>query len=176
MVTIIPASIQAAGTVKVTFVPVLANPTVPTLTELNGTDAVDLSFFFRADAFTIALAQDKVDDTRLGDPTKREALGLPAYTIDNLTYIYNPSAAPTTDDNKAFATLKEGVNGFFVLRYGSKALLSSAAWAATQRVGSVYQVGLGAQLKQIPTGDNAIHTIQQNVTITLVGSDITLSA
>ncbi len=176
MVTIIPASIQGAGTVKVSFLPALANPASPLLTELNGTDAVDLSFFFRADAFTIALAQDKVDDTRLGDATKREALGLPAYTIDNLTYIYNPQAAPTTPDNKAYTTLKEGVNGFFALRYGSKALLSSADWAATQKVGSVYQVSFGAQLKLVPTGDNAIHQIQQNVTIALVGTDITLAS
>lgn len=176
MPTIIPASIQAAGTVKVTFLPALANPAAPTLIELNGTDAVDLSFFFRADAFAIAIAQDKVDDTRLGDAAKREALGLPAYTIDSLRYMYNPQALPTTPDNKAFTVLKEGVNGFFALRFGSKALLSSADWAATQRVGSVYQVSLGAQLKTIPTGDNAIHQIEQNVTTALVGSDILLSA
>lgn len=176
MVDVFPVSIQAAGTVKVTFVPTLAAPATPTLTELNGTDALDVTPYFRADAFAIAIAQDKQDDTRLSDFSKREALGLPAYTIDALNYIYQPQAAASTAGNKAYDTLKEGVTGYFVIRFGSKTLLSSAAWAASQKVGSVYSVSLGAQHKTIPTGDNAVHTIQQNVTVTLTGQDITLAA
>lgn len=173
MPTIVPASIQGVGTVKVSWVPAIATPSAPTLTELNA--GIDLSFFFGAEQFQIALAQDRVDDTRLGDSTKREALGIPAYTIDKLTYLWNPQSAPTTDDNKAFTTLKAGLNGFFAIRYGTPALKSVVDWAATQRVGSVYQVSLGDQLKLIPVGENAKHSIEQNVTTALVGSDIVLS-
>lgn len=174
MPDIFPVSIQAAGTVKVSFVPTLANPATPTLTELNGTDALDLSPYFRADQFALAVAQDKQDDTRLSDLTRREALAVPAVTIDALRYLYNPQATAAAQGNKAFDTLKEGVTGYFVLRYGSKTLPSSAAWAASQRIGYVLSVSLGFQLQTIPTGDNAVHTIEQNVTVTVVAQNVTL--
>lgn len=175
MVDVFPVSVQAAGTIKVIYVPTLADPTTPTTTELSGASALDATPYFRADAFAIAIAQDRVDDTRLSDVAKRNSLGLSEYTIDALRYIWQPQVAAATAGNKAYDTFKSGVTGYLAIRFGTKTLLSNAAVATGQKIGSVYAVQFGDQLKTIPTGDNAVHTIEQNVTITLTGSDITLA-
>lgn len=175
MADIFPPSIQGAGTVRLQWVPALTNPAAPTLTELNGTDALDVTPYCRADQFAIALAQDRLDDTRLSDDTKREGLGLATYSIDTFRYIHNPQAAALAQGNKAYDTFKPGVSGYFILRYGTKTMKSAAAFVATQRLGLGLNVTFGEQLKAIPTGDNAVHVIEQQVTLTRTFEDFTLA-
>lgn len=172
---VFPQSVQGAGTVRVQFVPTLANPAQPLLAEVNATSSLDSTPYFRAEAFQINMEQARIDDTRLSDEALREALGLASFSADALRYVHNPQAAPAVAGNKAYDKFTPGLTGYFVIRFGSKALKSAAAFAATQRV-QVYAVTFGEQHQPIPTGDNAAHLIEQPITTSRVTGNYTLAS
>lgn len=173
-VDVFPQSVQGAGTVRVQFVQTLANPAAPALTEVNAVSSLDATPYFRADAFAINMDQARIDDTRLSDESLREALGLANFTADNIRYVHNPQAIAAAAGNKAYDKFTPGLTGYFVLRYGTKALKSAAAFAATQRV-AVYAVTFGEQHQPIPTGDNAAHLIEQPITMSRITGSFTLA-
>lgn len=171
-VDVFPNSKQGAGTVRVQYVPLIAIPTQPTLAELTGTDTLNASPYFRASDFQINHNQARIDDTRLSDEARREQLGQSEFTAESMTYIHQPQGAADAADNKAYDAFTPGGSGFFVVRFGPKAAL---AFAATQRV-QVYAVNFGDQHQPIPTGDNAVHVIQQPITLTRLTPNCVLAA
>ena len=175
MSDVFPVSHQGAGTVRVQFVTTLAVPAEPELTELSAVSSFDATPYFQAEALQIAHEQAKVNDTRLSDESVRESLGLSSFTIDALRYVHNPQAAAAAAGNKAFDKFTPGLTAYFVFRFGTKALKSAAAFDEDQRV-VVYQVQFGDQHQPLPTGDNAVHVIEQPVTLTLIENNYTLVA
>lgn len=173
MTDVFPVSYQGAGTVAVRFVATLAVPAAPTLTEINAVSSLDVTPYFRTDAFQINMEQPKIDDTRMSDETTREAFGIASFSADDIRYVHNPQAAPAAAGNKAYDKFTPGLNGYFVLRHGTKALKSAAAFAATQRV-SVWSVQFGEQAQPMMTGDTPVHLIVQPITVNRVIPNFTL--
>jgi hypothetical protein len=171
---VFPQSVQGAGTVRVQFVATLATPAAPLLTEINATSSLDSTPYFRAEAFQISMEQPRIDDTRLSDEATREALGLATFSADALRYVHNPQAIAAAAGNKAYDKFTPGLNAYFVLRMGTKALKSAAAFAATQRI-SVWAVQFGEQHMEVPNGDNAVHLITQPITLTRITPNFTLA-
>jgi hypothetical protein len=172
MTDVFPQSVQGTGTVRVQFVTTLATPAAPLLTEVNATTSLDVTPYFRAADFQINHEQARLDDTRLSDVAKREALGLSTFSADDMTYIHQPQAVAAVSGNKAYDAFTPGATGYFVVRYGP---LSSAAFIATQRV-AVYGVTFGDQHQPIPTGDDAVHVIKQPVTLSRVVGNFVLAS
>ena len=175
MSDVFPPSVQGAGTVRVQYVTTLADPAVPVITEVNAVSSLYASPYIRSADLQITHEQEKIDDTRLSDVTKREALGQSSFAVDQLTYVHNPQAAPDAAGNKAYDTFTPGDNGYFIVRFGTKALLAGAAFVAAQRV-QVYAVQFGDQHQPIPSGDNAVHVIQQQITLSRVTGDVAIAA
>lgn len=170
---IFPVSYQGAGRTRVQWVKTIATPAAPTLAEINAATALDATCYFQASAFEIGHEQERVDDTRLCDENTRESFGRSTFSIDRLTYIYNPNdTAANTPGNLAKGAFLSNESGFFVLRFGP---LSAAAFAA-QQVVDVYSVKFGDQHKQVPTGDNAKFVIVQPLSLTRVAFDYKLPA
>lgn len=170
-VDVFPQSTQGTGTVRVQWVPTIADPEGPLLTEVNAVDTLDVTPYFRAADFQINHQQARIDDTRLSDDTAREALGISTFSADSLTYVHQPQAAPDTAGNLAYGEFVPGAAGYFVVRFGLK---SGDDFAATQRV-QVYAVTFGDRHQPIPTGDNAVHVIQQVITLNRETGDFTLA-
>ncbi len=175
MSDVFPVSFQGAGTVRVQYVPTMADPAAPTLLEVNAAGALNATPYFQAEALQIAHEQARIVDTRLSDESVRESLGLSSFTIDALRYVHNPQAEAAAEGNKAYDKFVPGLNGYLVFRFGTKALKSAAALAATQRV-VIYQAQFGDQHQPLPTGDNAVHVIEQPITITLTNPNYILPA
>lgn len=163
---IFPVSYQGAGRVRVQWVKTMATSGAPTLAELTAASAFDATCYFQASAFEITHEQERVDDTRLCDENTRESFGRSTFSVQNLTYIYNPNDAATaaTPGNLAANAFKSGESGYFVVRMGPK---SGVAFASTQIV-EVYSAQFGDQHKPIPVGDNAKFVITQPVSLTRV--------
>jgi hypothetical protein len=173
-VDVFPQSLQGTGTVRVEFIPALINPEAPTIAEVGpaATDTLDATPYFRASDFQINHEQARIDDTRLSDDTAREALGISTFSAESLTYVHHPQAAPDTPGNLAYSTFVPGTSGYFLVRFGPK---SSVAIAAAQRV-QVYAVTGGDRHPPSPTGDNAVHVIQQVITLNRETGDFLLAA
>ena len=174
MTDVFPQSYQGAGTMRVQFVATLANPAAPALTEINAASSLNATPYFRAESFALNMEQTRVDDTRLSDETMREALALANFNAEDVRYVHNPQAASAAAGNKAYDKFTPDLNAYFVLRYGTKALKSAAVFAATQRV-AVYAVTFGEQHQPFPTGDNAIHMIQQPITLSRITPNFVLA-
>lgn len=171
---IFPVSYQGAGKVRVQWVKTIAVPSAPTLAEINAATSLDATCYFQASAFEITHEQERVDDTRLCDESTRESFGRSTFSLQNLSYIYNPTGdtSTPTPGNMAASTFKSGESGYFVVRFG---VASGAAFAATQVV-AVYSAQFGDQHYPVPVGDNAKFVIQQPVSLTRVVANYKIPA
>jgi hypothetical protein len=150
MSVVFPEGVQAEGNVKVAWVPALADPADPVLTELTAGTVVDLSDYIKAGAFEPSAEQATGDDRRLSSTETFQVLGRVTRGLGEIRYVYEPQAAPAAAGNKAYETLKQGTAGYVVVRYG---LPSGTAFAATQKV-DVYPAECGAQRKLgVPEND-----------------------
>lgn len=142
MVVTIPAGVKAEGTLKVAYVPTIAVPTAPTVTECTAAGALDVSFFFTAGNFKPSGDQARGDDRRVGSKQTFEVLGREKSSIDDLEYIADPQAAALAATNKAMELFQPGVTGYFVVRYGLDA--ETVDFVAAQKVW-VWPIIFGAQ-------------------------------
>lgn len=154
----VPASVQADGNLKVTWVPAVADPAAPTATELNAAGAVDLSCYLTPDGYNPATDETTVTDDRL---CSRQSFARPGRFSDtlSLTYVFRGQDAAGTD-NKAFTTLKHLTEGFIVTRWGVD---YEDAYAAADIV-DVAPVQAGVQKKQPPEA-NSVQKIMQSMHI-----------
>lgn len=110
-------STPADGNMKVVIVPTLADPSAPTVTELNAATTVDISCYLTAGGWQPTQDQATISDERLcstqvfGQPG-RKTLGLTMQVIDNTNSEYE------AEYNKAVETLVEGQDLFAVERRG----------------------------------------------------------
>lgn len=171
---VFPVSFQGAGKVRTQWVKTLADPTKPTLAELNAPTSLDATCYFQAEAFQINHEQERVDDTRLCDETTRESFGRSTFSFDSdLSYIYDPTDdTPDTPGNLAVGAFKAGESGYFVTRMGVE---SAAAFAETQLV-TVYAVQFGNQHEPVPVGENAKFVITQPASLSRTAFRVALTA
>lgn len=152
-----PASVPSDGTLRVDYVPALANPAAPTVTELTAVGAQALSCYITGDGWQPTGEQASVTDQRLCSTQDFELPGRKTKSL-TLVYVHNP-AEPT--ENEAYTTLAEGVKGYLVARY---AVPYGQAWAADDIV-DVWPVTAGEPMKQF-NGANSVNTASQRMFVT----------
>jgi len=142
MAVTFPTGVSAQGNDSVIWVPALADPSAPTVTELTGAGAINISCALVG--FSVSVDQGTFTDTRLCSTQEFDNLGKAKYSIDDLQYVYDPQtvgADPADDDNIAYDNLTPGLTGFFVHRRG----ISAKTDVAADQVVNVYPSELGVQ-------------------------------
>jgi hypothetical protein len=142
MTVVYPEGVRSRGNETLIFVPTIADPLEPTVTELTAVTAVNISCFVTG--FSPEGTQESGEDVRLCSEQIFEDPGDVNLTINNVEYVYYPQAAPADPENKAYEVMKNGVSGYLVDRRGLNA--RTVAIAAAQIV-DVYQVTLGEQFR-----------------------------
>ncbi|MEU8158045.1 hypothetical protein AB0B94_30700 [Micromonospora sp. NPDC048986] len=152
-----PVSIPADGNLRVTYVATLADPTTPTLAELNAGTSKDFSCYITGDGFATSLDEQVVADNRLCSRATYERPGRWQKTMTT-TYVHNP-ASPT--NNVMYLTLTYLVTGFVVARWG---VPYEQPWAEDD-LADVYPIQAGKPMKN-PPAENAVLTVTQKLFIT----------
>lgn len=165
MAVTFPTGVSARGNDSVIWVPALADPTSPKVTELTGAAAVNISCALIG--FSPSVDQATFTDTRLCSKQTFNRMGQATYSIDTLNYVYDPQTAGAVTpnpNNVAYDHLKAGQTGFFVHRRGLDA--RSVDVTAAQKV-NVYPVELGAQsdVPLDPSAEGALIQCAQNVSV-----------
>jgi hypothetical protein len=155
----VPEGVVSDGTVKVVWVPALADPSTPTLTEVTAGTALDLSCFLTADGLTPGGDEQVITDERLCSKQTFEQPGRHTDTL-SLKYVYDQQAAPSAADNEAFETLKHLTEGYIVERWG----LDYDTDFAVGQIVDVKPVTCGKQMK-LPPEANSKHKIDQRMFI-----------
>lgn len=140
MTVFYPEGVSSQGNESLIFVPTLANPAAPKVSELTGAGAINLSFAARG--FEPQSEQASVPDVRLGSRQTFETPGRVNKTLNDITYVYDPQGEEDDPDNVHYDAMKRGVTGYLVDRRGLDA--ETVAVAAAQKV-DVYPVQLGDQ-------------------------------
>lgn len=122
-----PAGTKAYLTDKWVWVPTLANPSAPTVTECNGATALDVTLMFYASSAkpsqTTNLARAP---KRIGDGESYEFVGETQRTLGEMRYAINPQGAALSDGQKAYEKFQDGATGYFVRRRGINRLTDLA--------------------------------------------------
>ena len=150
-----PGSVQADGALRVVFVPTLADPSAPTLAELNAASAVDLSCYLTPTGFASTTEEASIDDSRLCSRETYETPGRESNGLE-LTYVYDPQNTVPAE-NEAYTTLKRGTQGFVVPRWGRA---FEEPFAAGDIV-DVMPITGGAQRKQTPEANSTLKVAQK---------------
>lgn len=148
--------VAADGNTRVDYVPAIADPAAPKVSELTAAGAKNLSDYITADGLAPSHEQASIADSRLssthdGERPGRKTTGL------SLTYVSDQQG---TDDNDAYVTLKEGTDGYIVIR---RSMPVGTAYAASQKV-DVYKVTCGEQVK-VATAANEVEKVTQKMFI-----------
>lgn len=152
-----PAAVNTNGTTLVLWVPAIANPAVPTKTEMTAGTVLDLSCYLTGDGLATETTENAIEDPRLCSKQIFEARGDFSDTLE-LTYVFNPLESA---DDEARTTLRPGTRGYIVLRWA----VDSEIPVDTGDVVDVYPVEMGQQRKQTPTR-NGVHRITQKPFVT----------
>ena len=104
-------STPADGNTAVWYVPAIADPSAPAITELNAESVVDLSCYLTGDGLNLTSEQDTITDERLCSTQTFEVPGRKTNTAE-ITYIDNTNSPHETDSNEAAETLTEGATGY----------------------------------------------------------------
>lgn len=152
-----PIAVGTNGTYRAWFVPVIADPTAPKLTEINAAGSLDISFYLTGGGYNPDVSENTVNDERLASKQIFEARGDFTKSLE-LEYTFNPKA-PTSD--QARIKLAEGAKGFIVVRPA----VDSEDAAVVGDLVDVTPVDMGVQ-RRLAKGRNQVHTITQKAFIT----------
>lgn len=153
----LPVSVPSDGTLRLDFVPTIANPAAPTVAELTAVAAQQIDGYVTGEGWQPSGEQATVTDTRVASTQDFEQPGRKTKSL-TLVYVHNPTS-PT--DNEAYTTLAEGTTGFIVARYGKP---RTTAYAASDKV-DVWPVTCGEPMKNF-NGANSVHTVTQRLFVT----------
>lgn len=130
MPTSVPPGYVADASIRVWFVPTLANPAAPSVaTEINAGTTIDLTCYL-TNGFAPDASIATITDDRLCLAQVLEGRGITTWSIEEIQYIWDPQN-PASLSNKAYAGLVEGGTGYFVVRHGMSV---DTAAAAAQKV------------------------------------------
>lgn len=137
-----PTATNVQGMTKIQGVASIADMEAPDLSsEISAVGSVDLSCYL--DDWNVEIQQNEGSaPARLCTTVQLPVPGNTQFSAVPITYVYDPQAASSTNDNKAKALLSEGSIVYFVVRKGLDA--DSVDWAAGQYV-EVYKVRCGRQ-------------------------------
>ena len=145
MPTTVPPGFVADASLRVWWVPTLANPAAPSVaSEISAGTAIDISCYLTGGFAPDASVATIVDD-RLCLAVVLEDKGVTTWTMDELQYIWDPQT-PASVSNKMYAGMPEDASGYFVARYGMSV---DTAVAAGQKV-FVFPVKMGPQVPLPP--------------------------
>lgn len=150
MSVIFPEATAQLGNTSITVVQTVADMAAPKLaTEINAASSVNVSCFLYSGGVGTATTNKGSAPRRICTKAELQQFGVTNYEVTDLSYVYNPQAADSTDDNKAKAALTEGSEVYLIVRKGLDA--ETAAYATGQYV-DVWHVELGPQNRGV-TGD-----------------------
>lgn len=168
--------VQTFGKEKWVFVPTIANKTAPTATEVTAGTVLDVTGYLYADGFEgFGADTSRVSaPRRILDTIQNQTLGTTTFNMGDLSYMYDPQAAPGSDGKKALEKLVEGATGYFVRRFGIDA---DDDLASGQYV-DVVPVELGPQVAvKTSTDETGEAAIRQAVSVTgSVASNVAIAA
>lgn len=114
-----PAATKAYLRSKWVFVPTLTSQTAPSLAELNGASALDVTKMFYASSAQPSQSTNLArGPRRLGDAETYEFVGESQSSFGEVRYSFNPQGAALSDGKKAFEKFPSGTTGFMVQRLG----------------------------------------------------------
>lgn len=122
MEDIFPAGVQAPGNNLAIWLKTSpADPSKPTLAELNADSALDISCYLKKDALdSLDLAQETEDDSRFCDAAKREAFGEQSFDQKSISHIVDPQGKGDQAEkgNLAAKQIEANSTGYMYLRMG----------------------------------------------------------
>lgn len=133
--------VSTQGNETVIFVPALVNPNAPKLTEAGSGATAALNLGYALRGFSPSSDQGSSEDIRLASTQTFENPGRVKSSLDDITYVYDPQAAPGAASNKHYTVLVQGVKGFLIDRRGIPA---TTPLAVGDKV-DVYPVQMGDQ-------------------------------
>ena len=160
MTVAFPDGIDAQGNAALWFLPAIADPTSPTVSEF--TAGVNLSCAI--DGFSAPSEQASTNDIRYCSTQQFETPGRVTTTIDPINYVFDPQEPDNAIEYKHYNTLVAGSRGFLVNRLGMDV---NTAPLAGQYV-DVYPVTAGVQARQAidPSAEGAKIKVTQKFFVT----------
>lgn len=110
----IPPGVDAEARINAIFAPTNSL----SVATLNGATAVELTCYLTKGTLGISAETETGTDERECTAQVFEVLGKTTWTVNDLEYVWEPQAAPSSPTNKAYDTLKKGTTGFLILRFG----------------------------------------------------------
>lgn len=158
MTSPLPTSVPSDGTLRIDFVPTIADLAAPkAATELGAAGSQALAGYVTGDGFAPSGEQATVTDERIASTQTFEQPGRKSKSL-SVTYVHNPDSPA---NNEAYLTLEEGTTGYIVTRYG---VPRGQAWAVGDIV-DVWPVTAGEPMKNW-NGANSVHTATQRLFVT----------
>ncbi len=149
MVAIRPKGTKYYLRSKWVWVPTLANPAAPTVAELTGASALDVTYMFYASTATPSQSTNLATaPKRVGDGVTYQFVGESTLSIGEVRYSFDPQSAALADGRKAFEKFTPGATGYLVNRLG---INRDTDIVATQKV-TCYPAECGEQ-QEVPEGD-----------------------
>lgn len=148
-----PESVVSDGNVLTLWVPTIADPDAPTVTELTAGSVLDLSCYFTDAGWNPNLSEDEATDNRL---CSRQNFGKPGRQKVAMPLIYVTNPADPAEDEAAL-TLLEGTLGYFVDRRG----VPFEDPIAAGDIVTIFAATLGAQSDSQPTANTPLTVMQQ---------------
>lgn len=147
----IPPGVDAEARINAIFAPTNSL----SVATLNGATAVELTCYLTKGTLGISAETETGTDERECTAQVFEVLGKTTWTVNDLEYVWEPQAAPSSPTNKAYDTLKKGTTGFLILRFGKDV---DTAPAVGDKVWQI-PVTLGEQAPK-PRGGNAAEKLK----------------
>ena len=145
-----PAGTKAYLRTKWVFVPTIANTAAPTVAEVTGASALDVTkMFYESSAQPSTQTNLARSPRRVGDPASYEFVGESTESFGEVRYSFNPQGAAGSDGKKAYEKFPVNTTGFLVRRLG---LDRDTDFAAGQFV-TVFPVEFGDQ-NEVTEGDD----------------------
>lgn len=163
---VMPRKVQANGKDSWYLVPAIAVKTAPTVAEVNATTGINVSCALLASFEGVTGSTGKVTlDRYLCETEQFEANDNTVFTMSDIVGGFDPQAAVSSDDKKAFEFLRNGFVGFAVRRQGIVA--KGSAGVTSGQFVDVVPVDIA---KAIPTKSNTdasgIYTFMAGVAVT----------
>jgi hypothetical protein len=128
------------------FVPTVANPASPTVAELTGASALDVTnMFFQSSARPSLSTNLARPSRRIGDAETYEFVGESQSSFGEVRYSFNPQSAALADGRKAYEKFPLNTTGYFYNRLG---IDRDTAVVAAQKV-TGYPVEFGPQMETL---------------------------
>lgn len=144
-------STPADGNVKVVVATAVADPSAPTVAELDA--AVDISCYLTPDGFAFAQDQAVITDDRLCSTQTFSKAGRKSYTLQ-LTGIDNTNSDNELEFNEFVEVLVEGAPRVVYARYG---MPYESPFVAAQKVRSI-PIDVGAKTEIAPEANSVLRS------------------